>query len=194
MRKIICLLISTILTVSAVSVAFAGSGFFGAPPEGTPSIVNYGWEGLTLGALMGVSVGYLQYAHNKETSRIGKDAAYGALIGAGGGLVLGFSDAAKGKKGYGAIVLRDMHLGANLGLAVGGIVGVLQYSDDKDWHRVPKGLAWGYIGGSLTGLAIALFEGPILVNYSEQSVSHTVVFLSDSENNLYPGYQVFYRF
>lgn len=176
------------------STCYAESGFFGAPPEGSPSIINYGREGLILGALIGASVGYLQYTNDKETSHLGKNAAYGALIGTAGGLVLGFSDAAKGRKGYGAIVLRDMHLGGNLGFLLGGIVGGIQYSGDKEWTRVTKGMAWGYLGGAVAGLAIAFYEGPILVDYSQNKLTYNIAFLSDSQDRLCPGGRVAYRF
>jgi hypothetical protein len=192
MKKLILVLL---LMFSLVSVSSAESGFFGAPPEGSPSILNYGWDGMTLGALLGLSTGYLHYLNDNETKNLGINAAYGALIGTAGGLALGFSDASKGRKGYGAIVLRDMHLGGNLGLVVGAIVGGLQYSSDKEWKRVPKGMAWGYLGGAAAGLAIAFYEGPKLVDYSENSHFHySAALLADSKNNLCPGCRINYRF
>ncbi len=191
MKKMI---IVAFLVSLLASTCYAESGFFGASPEGTPSIINYGREGLILGALLGASAGYLQYTHDKETSHVGKDAAYGALIGTAGGLVLGFSDAAKGKKGYGAIGLRDMRLSGNLGFVVGAIVGGIQYSSNKEWTRVTKGMAWGYLGGAVAGLAIAFYEGPILVDYSKNKLIYNVAFLSDSQDRICPGYGVSYRF
>lgn len=192
MKKIIVLVI--VLSLFSISLAYAEGGFFGASPEGTPSIINYGWEGLTLGALLGLSAGYLHYTDSKEKKDITLTTAYGALIGTAGGLILGFSDASKGKKGYGAIVLRDMHLGGNLGLVVGGIIGGIQYSSDKEWQRVPKGLAWGYLGGAVAGLAIAFYEGPKLVDYSSNRLQNNLVLMADSRGQLCPGYQVSYRF
>ncbi len=193
MKKIVLPFVLIMMVFTTTS--YAESGFFGAPPEGTPSIINYGWDGLTEGALLGVSIGYLAYLGGSDANKIGYDTAYGALGGMVGGLALGFSDASKGKKGYGAIVLRDMHLGGNLGLVVGGIIGALQYSSDKEWKRVPKGMAWGYLGGSLAGLAIAFYEGPKLVDYSEnKTISYNLALLTDSRNNLCPGYQINYRF
>ena len=192
MKKLIVVLV---LMFSIVSISHAESGFFGAAPEGTPSILNYGWDGMFLGALLGLSTGYLHYLSDNETKHLGTNTAYGAIIGTAGGLVLGFSDASKGKKGYGAIVLRDMQLGGNLGLVVGAIVGGTQYSSDKEWKRVPKGMAWGYLGGVAAGLAIGLYEGPKLVDYSENNrFYYGAALLADSKNNLCPGCQISYHF
>lgn len=191
--KMSFVLVFTVLVLSAPCLR--ADDFFGAPPKGTPSIINYGWTGMTLGAMIGLSAGYIQYTNGSKAKTVALDTAYGALIGTGAGLLLGSADAARGKKGYGAIVLRDMHTGANLGAVVGGICGVVAAISNDNWENLGRGAAWGYIGGSAVGLCIAFYEGPkIAESSSSLNLGHGLTVMTDSGRNMVPGWQIASKF
>lgn len=198
MKKLIILIIA--LTFFGSSVAYAESGFFGAKPEGTPSVLNYGWEGMTLGIGLGVSAGYLSSIKSDKGDDILLGAAYGAIAGTATGLIFGFNDAKKGEKGYGAIILRDMHLGGNLGLAVGAAYGTIAWIKKDKAEYFGESVAWGYIAGTIVGLGIGMYEGPILTGEKSPKTDeskhliHGLTLLADSHDQPCPGYQVVYRF
>ena len=171
--------------------------FFGAPPKGTPSVINYGWQGMTLGATIGLSFGYIQYADaaDPKIKTVALDTAYGALAGTGVGLALGMFDASRGKKGYGAIILRDMRLCGKLGAAVGSIFGVVSALKNDNWENLGTGAAWGYIGGSVVGLGISFYEGPkIAESNSSMNFNQSIGLLADSRQHIVPCLQVVSKF
>jgi|GEM_PF-3392324 len=189
---------SSVIILSLITLFAAAPGgaieFFGVQPQGTPSILNYGWNGLTLGLFMGASVGYSSYDRSSNASDILTGAAYGSLVGVASGLILGFDDASKGRKGTGAIILRDMHLGGTLGLVVGSIFGGIRVANGNDWKQLGDGAAWGYLTGTIVGLGIALYEGPILLkNYSSDS-RYRFAFLNDSRERPFPALLTTYQF
>ena len=175
-----------VLAVTASS-RLGAEEFFGVQPKGEPSVLNYAWDGMTLGAEIGLSAGYLQYLDGYDTKRLALDTAYGALAGTGVGLGLGVMDASRGKKGYGAIALRDMHLGGRLGMAVGALWGTVNSLKNSNWENLGRGAAWGFIGGSVAGLGIAFYEGPKLAEErSSMNLTPGLGLLADSGNNLVP--------
>lgn len=198
MKKVIVLILMIMLL--SVNIAFAESGFFGAKPEGTPSVLNYGWEGMTLGIGIGLSAGYLSSLKSDKDEDILLGAAYGAIAGTATGLIFGFNDAKKGEKGYGAIVLRDMHLGSNLGLAVGTAYGTIAWIKKDKAEYFGESVAWGYIAGAIVGLGIGMYEGPILTGEKSSEMNeskhliHGLTLLVDSQNTPCPGYLVAYIF
>jgi len=169
--------------------------FFGVPPKGTPSVVNYGWQGMKLGAMIGLGAGYIQYVDGAKAKTIALDTAYGALAGTGVGLALGVYDASLGKKGYGAIVLRDMYLCGELGAAVGAICGTISALNNSKWENLGTGTAWGFIGGSVIGIGVAFYEGPKLVeSQSSKNFSQGIGVLADSQQHIIPCLQVASKF
>jgi hypothetical protein len=111
-----------------------------------------------VGALIGTSIGYLNYRHTDEEKAILRGAAYGAIAGAFLGLGIGVADASDGRRGGGSIVLHDMRRGALLGLAAGAIYGSVEGITDGEWEKLGDGAAWGYLAGSVAGLAIGIYE------------------------------------
>ncbi len=195
MKKYITMVVicSFLSMVPGVQQSWA-RGFFGAPPEETPSVINYGWRGLALGSMAGLAAGYARYADSDDnTNDILKSVAFGALSGTGFGLLVGFGDVASGKAGIGGIILRDMHLGGLLGLTVGTVWGGIKAIDDEKWETVGKGAAWGYLGGLVVGLGIAIIEGPSIVaeqRTTTTQVRHGLALFEDSRQDLCPGWQV----
>ena len=189
--------------IFAVCIVFAVSAlpclgaeeFFGVQPKGEPSVINYAWDGMTLGAMLGLSAGYLQYVDGYDTRKFALDTAYGALAGTGVGLVLGMADVSRGSKGYGAIALKDMNLGGRLGMAVGALWGTANALKNNNWENLGKGAAWGFIGGSVAGLGIAFYEGPKIADErSGMNLIPGIGVLADSGRNLVPCAQVASRF
>jgi len=184
-----------VATICLQSTAKAGQ-YFGVRPEGAPSVLNYGWDGLHIGFLTGCSIGYLQYLNDRESTSLIKGAGYSAIGGVCAGIVMGMKDASDGKKGMAGIMLRDLRLGADLGLVVGVIYGGIRAIDTDDAETLGECAAWGVLGGELVGLAIALFEGPIIAkDYSQQRrTSVNLVFLNDAANKAVPALGLTRRF
>jgi hypothetical protein len=173
----------------AVTILACQSGwaveFFGASPQGTPSVLNYTWEGLKLGALSGMSIAYL--SNPTDGKGYANSVAVGALVGMGGGIALGVHDASVGRKGTGAIILRDMNLGGFIGLVAGGIVGTLDGINNNKWESVGHDTSVGYLGGVILGLGIGIYEGPIIVKNYSISTEISPVLLTDSRHSACPG-------
>lgn len=198
MKKTTAVIFSIILTMS--SQLHAGRDFFGTPPKGTPSVINYGWLGTALGLGIGTGIGYLSQVNHSDSDKILLGAAYGTIVGTGAGLLLGFDEVKKGKKGYNAVILRDMHWGGNLGLGVGAAYGVIAWIKKDEAKYLGESIAWGYILGAIAGLGIGMYEGPKLVGEQNSDTQeskrliHAPTLLSDSSNQPSPGYQIAYRF
>jgi hypothetical protein len=189
MKKLVTLLLTAI--VFGQGMAWSAE-FFGASPQGTPSVLNYTWEGLKLGALSGMSIAYLD--NPTDGKGYANTVAVGALVGMGAGVVLGVRDASMGRKGTGAIVLRDMNLGGFIGLVAGGIVGTLDGINNNKWESVGHDTSVGYLGGVILGLGIGLYEGPIIVKNYSSAIEISPVFLADSRRLACPGVGVTARF
>ncbi|MFC1501078.1 hypothetical protein ACFL58_01345 [Elusimicrobiota bacterium] len=176
--------------------------FFGARPEGTPSILNYAMEGLWLGLGVGVTCGYLEYRRNNNDKAPYNSAGIGALIGMGVGMGLGFHDVGLGHKGIGAIVLRDMRMGGKLGIVAGTIYGLIRVAnvenstDEEKMDLLVDNVAWGYLGGVAVGLLIGIYEGPTIADeYSKDpSMKLATGFLRDSKRNAVPSLNLSYKF
>ncbi|OQA89860.1 MAG: hypothetical protein BWY26_01521 [Elusimicrobia bacterium ADurb.Bin231] len=193
MKYVSCFL-SVCLILMKVSTCNAAE-FFGVAPKGSPSIISYGWDGFVLGAMLGTSAGYLKYLDSDKEKDIVLGAAYGSVVGTVGGIALGVMDSSKGKKGYGSIILRDMRLGGQLGLAVGGVIGLASCLSSDDWSDFGRAPAWGYIGGAVVGLGIAFYEGPRLVERQESGSIHPqAIIMADSHSKLFPGIGAVARF
>lgn len=139
------------------------AGYYGPNPDYAPSVFTYGFRGLTLGSLVGLSGGYLVARHDGFEGDDWKPLVYGvgigALAGGGLGLTLGFVDLADDQPGMGNIALRDMVYGAGFGALVGAITGGLVVIKSGDAEHILFGAAIGTLAGTAVGLAVGLFEG-----------------------------------
>ena len=180
-KSVIVVMCACLLIFPAVGNAIE---FFGANPVGTPSVLYYARDGVIVGLVSGVSVGYLQ--NQNDAKMMADGAIIGTLLGMAGGIVLGVIDVDNGKKGIGAIILRDMNLGGGIGIIAGTLIGGLDVINNNKWESVGKDAATGYLAGVVLGLGIAVYEGPIIAQrYGSLDVKP--VFIADSRNTRCPG-------
>jgi len=170
MKKGFVLLV--VLTLFIANIC-RSSDFWGPSPEDEPSVLSYGISGFSIGTIVGVSAGYLNVVDDDDADfgdfLLGP--LYGALIGTGVGLTIGIIDSNRGETGIGGIVLRDIWLGSLLGLGVGAAAGGIKAIDSSDWEDVGKGAAWGSLIGAGGGLIFGLYEGPKVVEESQEETS-----------------------
>ena len=139
------------------------SGYFGPDPNYAPSVFTYGFRGMVVGGLVGLSGGYLVARHDGFEGDDWKPLTYGVGIGAltGGalGLTLGFVDLADDQPGMGNLTLRDMVYGAGFGALAGAIVGGLVVIKSHDAEHILFGAAIGTLAGTALGVAVGIIEG-----------------------------------
>lgn len=160
------------------------------------SIFNYGFRGLCIGAITGASAGYIRYSDDNDSSSIGRSTAYGALIGAGLGLVAGISDI-YGSKSCGDLLIKDMNIGGEFGAAIGLIWGGIDALNKNETKNLGKSVAWGYLGGIILGAGVAIYQSTDGCSDRAQScskVKQKVAFIQDSNLNTCPGWQLIYNF
>jgi hypothetical protein len=189
MKKIIVKLLAVTILVAQSAWCVE---FFGASPQGTPSVLYYTWDGLKLGVLSSMSIAYL--SNPNDGKGYANIVAAGALVGMGTGIILGVHDASMGRKGTGAIILRDMNLGGFIGLVAGGIVGTLDGINNNKWESVGHDTSVGYLGGVILGLGIGLYEGPIIIKNYTLAPEISPIFIADSRRTPCPGIGVTTRF
>lgn len=201
MLKQLCTVTITLMCIAAFSktAPCADDLFFNHPAGSTPSVFNYGWRGLFIGSLAGLSAGYIRYADDNNSNEMLKSLAYGALTGAGLGLVAGFVDTSAGTYGTGDIILRDTNRGGGFGLAVGLIWGGINAISKGDSKEVGKGAAWGYLGGLVVGLGVAIVEstqpgGTTTVRSSGMTYTPSIAFFQDMNRQLCPGVRLDCRY
>src|SRR5687767_5970024 len=126
MKALLGILFATSLWLAS---APAQADTFGPDPESAPSVFSYGSRGLFVGALAGLSGGYLAARrgdfHREDWRPLVLGTGIGALSGAAIGLTLGFVDLADDRPGAAAIALRDMLYGAGFGAVLGLVAGCL---------------------------------------------------------------------
>jgi hypothetical protein len=171
------------------------AGYYGPRSEYSPSVFTYGWRGLLVGGLAGLSLGYIIARDDGFESDDWKPVVYGLGVGAlsGGaiGLTLGFIDLDDDRPGMGNIALRDMLYGAIFGMAVGGIVGALAVISTEDAEHIVFGAALGTLSGTLVGLVIGIIEGRRIVDspqhrYPGRGLGPSFALTRDSGGNLTP--------
>lgn len=171
------------------------AGYYGPQSEYSPSVFTYGWRGLVVGGLAGLSLGYIVARDGGFESGDWKPVVYGLGIGALGGgaigLTLGFIDLDDDRPGMGNIALRDMLYGAIFGMAVGGIVGALVLISSEDPEHIVFGAALGTLTGTLAGLVVGLIEGRRIVDspqhrYPGRGLGPSFALTRDSGGNLTP--------
>ena len=196
----IVLFVSFTIMCSAVPSSYADA-IFTQPAGSSPNIFYYGWRGVFIGSLAGLSAGYLRYADENNTSEMLRSLAYGALAGAGVGLIAGFADASNGNVyGAGDTILRDMNSGGGFGLAVGLLWGGISAISKGDSREVGKGAAWGYLGGLVVGLGVAIVQNASGTRSStacavpSQTIVPSIAFYRDSRQQPYPAVRCSYHF
>lgn len=171
------------------------AGYYGPQSEYSPSVFTYGWRGLVVGGLAGLSLGYIVARDGGFESGDWKPVVYGLGIGALGGgaigLTLGFIDLDDDRPGMGNIALRDMLYGAIFGMAVGGIVGALVLISSEDPEHIVFGAALGTLTGTLAGLVVGIIEGRRIVDspqhrYPGRGLGPSFALTRDSGGNLTP--------
>jgi hypothetical protein len=178
-----------LLVVLALSNRAHASGLFGPQSQYSPSVFTYGSHGLAVGAMAGLSAGYLVARHDGFRSNDWRPlvlgVGVGALSGAGLGLVLGFVDLADDRPGMGNIVLRDMDYGGGFGAVVGLIAGALTVIKTHEPEHIALGTAIGALSGVGAGLIVGLIEGRRIVNspahrYSGKRLTPTLFAVEDA--------------
>jgi hypothetical protein len=186
-------LLAVALVCAASAPAQAQQEYYGPRSEYSPSVFTYGYRGLTVGALGGLSGGYLVARHDGFQGRDWRPlvlgAGIGALSGAALGLGLGFADLADDRPGMGNIALRDMAYGGGFGAIVGLIVGGLVVIKTHDAEHVPFGAAVGALSGIGIGLVVGLIEGRRIVNspahrYSGKGLAPALFAVEDVRDRL----------
>jgi hypothetical protein len=125
-------------------------------------LLDYGFRGFTLGAELGLSVGYLSAGNRYEQHEWRKlvlGMGIGALAGLTTGIIIAVADVASGSVPVGYYVLRDAGYGTWIGAAVGAIVGALLWVDDGRPRDLIQGAAYGSLFGAVAGLAYGIIEG-----------------------------------
>ncbi|MFH1378792.1 MAG: hypothetical protein ABII23_00815 [bacterium] len=193
----------TMVCMVGIGQIQAGSFFGGIDPQNKPSVINYGWAGLKLGALFGSAVGGVQAAeeHDRldssgEAKRVLNGGMYGLIGGTVLGMGIGFYDLSQGQTGVGAIILRDMWMGGGIGLVVGAAVGGITYSKTSETSDIGRSIAWGYIGGTIMGFGFGLIEGPKIASnpYDEWKTRIRFAMMPDSDMMLSPGIALQHKF
>jgi hypothetical protein len=123
---------------------------------------DYGFKGFTLGAELGLSVGYLSAGsrfEQHEWRKLVLGAGIGALAGVVTSVFIAIADVTSGSVPVGYYILRDAGYGAWIGAAVGALVGVLLWIDDGGPRDVIQGAAYGSLFGAVAGMAFGIVEG-----------------------------------
>jgi hypothetical protein len=154
-------LLSALMVVLAVCSLAASARAQGR----APSIFEYAYEGMGLGAGVGLAGGYLVARDDGWQKSDWKPLVYGggigALVGSGIGLTLGVVDLTQSKPSRrGHIILRDMGLGAGFGFTVGAIAGGLTAISTEKVEHVLLGGAIGILSGAALGGILGIFDGP----------------------------------
>ncbi len=129
-----------------------------------PSIAAYGFDGLMLGAPLGLAVGYLTTGSDYESDewrKLAMGAGIGALAGVAAGITLGFLDLGQEPPATGKLVLKDAKLGMLLGAVVGTAVGALFLIDSGEPKDMLTGASYGGLIGAGVGIAFGVVEGNV---------------------------------
>jgi len=152
-----------------------------------PTVFDGAYQGLLVGALAGVSTGYI-IARSDTWHKTGgwKPLAYGAGIGAISGaalgLTLGIVDMSQRKPHRNAYVMRDGLYGAGLGAVLGGIAGGMVALSTKKADHFLLCASIGTLTGTVGGMAVGFVEG-----YRKYSVSVSPVERPDGSYGFVPA-------
>jgi hypothetical protein len=149
------------LVVSIALGAVAPAKSRAAMPD-ADILIDYGFKGFTLGAELGLSVGYLSAGdrfEEHEWRKLVLGVGVGALAGLATGIFIAVADVSSGSVPIGYYVLRDAGYGAWIGAAVGAMVGGLLWIDDGRPRDMLQGAAYGSLFGAVAGMAFGIIEG-----------------------------------
>lgn len=136
-----------------------------ADERGGPSILDYGWTGLSAGLGIGLASGYLAIGdtyQQGEWRAFAYGAGVGGLSGLGVGLILGLADVSAAPQRPGFIVLRDLGYGATIGSVGGLIVGALfAIGENGELRDLTTGAAYGTLIGAGVGAIFGVVEASI---------------------------------
>src|ERR1017187_6651641 len=129
-----------------------------------PTVFDGAYQGLLVGGLTGLSVGYLfarqdGWHGSSDWKPLVYGAGLGALTGSVLGLPLGSVDMSYGKPRPKRYVTRDGPYGAGLGAVLGGIAGGLAAISSKKGERVLLGGSIGVLSGACLGMGVGFVEG-----------------------------------
>jgi hypothetical protein len=153
-------LIRSISTLGFVAVVHLSPR--SANAQAPESVFGYAFQGLGVGAPIGIGASYLLTRDDswgaEDWQDLGLGAAIGAISGAAGGLAIGLADMSDGQSGLGAIVLRDTWYGTLLGITVGAIVGGVRLMSSGEGEDVLVSMAWGAVIGAPVGIGVGFAE------------------------------------
>jgi hypothetical protein len=125
-------------------------------------LFDYGFKGLTIGAELGLSVGYLSAGSRYEEHEWRKlvlGVGIGALSGLATGILIAVADVSSGSVPIGYYILRGAGYGVWIGAVVGSLVGALLWIDDGRPRDMIQGAAYGSLFGAVAGMAFGIIEG-----------------------------------
>jgi hypothetical protein len=152
-------LYAAVLTVLLGAIAPAKSR--AAAPDAN-ILFDYGFKGLTLGAELGLSLGYLSAGsrfEEPEWRKLVLGVGIGALAGLTTGMIIAVADTTSGSVPVGYYMLRAAGYGTWIGAALGAMVGGLLWIDDGRPRDLIQGAAYGSLFGAVAGLAYGIIEG-----------------------------------
>jgi hypothetical protein len=169
------------------------AGYYGPRSEYSPSVFSYGFRGLGVGAIGGLSLGYIiardDGFRSDDWATLGYGLGIGALGGGAIGLTLGFVDLADDRPGMGNVALRDMLYGGLFGIAAGAIGGGIAAISSGDPEHILFGASIGALSGVLVGLVVGVIEGRRIVDsprhrYPARRLSPTLALVPDGSGRL----------
>jgi hypothetical protein len=126
------------------------------------SLFDYGFKGFTVGAEVGLAVGYIAtgslYEKN-EWRMLVVGMGIGALTGMTTGIVVAVADSSSSGSPMGYYVLRDAGYGTLLGALMGAVTGSLLWVANGTSKDVLKGAAFGTLFGAAAGIGYGVLEG-----------------------------------
>jgi hypothetical protein len=155
--------VTVVVAFLGMSAAIPRRASAQAAADKTHSVFDYCAQGFALGALTGLSAGYLfaragGWKAGDDWRTLGYGVGIGALAGGGLGLGLGIGDLASEKPGRGYIILRDTVYGAGFGAAAGAIAGGLAVLSTKKAEHILFGAALGGLIGVPLGVVLGVIE------------------------------------
>lgn len=135
-----------------------------------PSMMDYGWTGLTTGLGVGFAAGYLAMGptyQSGEWRSMVYGTGIGGLSGMGLGLMLGLIDVGAAPQRPAFIMLRDIGVGSGLGAVAGLIVGTMfALGKDGELRDLSDGAAYGTLIGAGAGVVFGMIEAIVRGNAS----------------------------
>jgi hypothetical protein len=126
------------------------------------SLFDYGFKGFTVGAEVGLAVGYIATGavyQKDEWRMLVVGMGVGALAGMTTGIVVAVADSSGSGSPMGYYVLRDAGYGTLPGALMGAVTGSLLWVANGTSKDVLKGAAFGTLFGAAAGIGYGVLEG-----------------------------------